>query len=97
MLIEEHVASGLTQKAFAESKGIARTVFARWLRKYGRRSSKSTALVPVRIRDSEPVQASISDGSGVEVILSAGPTLRVYPGFDADTLTRLIRVLEEPC
>ena len=96
-LIGEYEAGGLTQRAFAESKGIERTVFGRWLRKHGQLSKEAGALVAVRVRDPQVPEEPVSDRSGVELILSCGHTVRVHPDFDADTLTRLIQVMEERC
>jgi hypothetical protein len=32
----------------------------------------------------------------IELVLGKGRLLRVWPGFDADLLRQLVRVLEEP-
>jgi hypothetical protein len=45
------------------------------------------------------VQVTVDDGGvarmSIEVVLAKGRRLRVRPGFDANTLRQLLRVLEE--
>lgn len=98
-LIAEYQDSGLTQRAFSESKGIDRSLFGNWLRAERRKRSKGSggALVAVRLQG-EPVAKEIGgQRPGVELTLLSGHTLRVFEGFDAETLTRLLRVIDQQC
>jgi hypothetical protein len=49
--------------------------------------------VPVRVIEIEPEQPS-SGRSGVEVVLGEGRRIALEAGFDAETLRRVVAVLE---
>jgi hypothetical protein len=54
----------------------------------------SPSFLPVRIAEASPV----SDRTGIEVVLGPGRRIAVAQGFDAETLRRVLAVLESrPC
>jgi len=60
----------------------------------GTATSKAPAFVKLMV-DAEPSSES-NTASAVELVLSERRLLRVRPGFDADMLLELVRLLEEP-
>jgi len=92
--IREWRSSGLSVRAFCKLHGLAEPSFYAWRRLLDRRQAQAVAFVPVQV---VPEERRIS-GSALEVVLSGERMVRVAPGFDAQTLTRLLAVLEEkPC
>jgi hypothetical protein len=88
--------SGLSVRAYCERHGLAEQRFYAWRRELDRRSVEAARFVPVQVAVEADTPAR---GSGLEVVLSGGRTLRVAPGFDAATLRQVLAVLEEgqPC
>jgi transposase-like protein len=94
-ILREYDRSDLTQRAFADSKGLSLATLSLWLRRVRERGSQGdgagerSRLVPVRLRD--------TTGAGFELALSGGATLSIPPDFDEDALRRLLEVLEARC
>jgi transposase len=87
--------SGLSVRAFCEAEGLSEPSFYSWRRSLAVRDTQAVGFVPVRVApEPEPVAADAS-ASGLELLLGGGRRLRVGPGFDAPTLQRLLRALEE--
>lgn len=99
--------SGLTHTEFCGRESISVHSYFWWKRELGVRAKKrgrsvpqvrqqgekkpATSLVPVTIK-----QAAIPAASDwFEVLLSSGRVLRVRSGFDAESLKRLVAILEE--
>lgn len=92
--VQEQRASGMTVRAFCRRRRLAEPSFYAWRRQLDRRDAISAAFVPVHVVVDE---AQRSAGT-LDVMLSGGRRVRVAPGFDAQTLQRLLAVLEEkPC
>jgi hypothetical protein len=109
-LVEQWRHSGLSLPAFCRRQGINLGTMRGWVYKQGHRPAEharpashpdpapdrptpAAAFLPVRL-----VEPIAPPGPGVEVVL--GPTRRVVvaPGFDAETLRRVVAVLEDrPC
>ena len=97
------VRSDLTQTDFCRSRGIEPANFFWWKGEIARRDAKKgdaippprtppVALVPVRL-----TERPTGGPTPIEVVLRGGRVLRVTSGFDADTLRRVVSILEEPC
>jgi hypothetical protein len=101
--------SGLTQEAFCGERGVGVASFRWWKWKLGlpgrsrgegRREGEGPerplpAFVPVRIV--EPAGRREADGAGAgafELELSGGWVVRVPAGFEAESLARLLAVVE---
>jgi transposase len=82
-------ASGLSGRAFCDRHGLTVASFYAWRRVLEQRAAEPAAFLPVQVV-AEPPPAS-----ALEVVLAAGRTVRVAPGFDPATLRQLVRVLEE--
>jgi hypothetical protein len=55
------------------------------------------AFLPIQLAD-VPSRASTSDHCDLEIVLACGPRIVVRPGFDRETLRRVVAVLEGwPC
>lgn len=104
-LVAEWVTSGEAAADFSTRKGVTAHNFARWRRRFGVRTasppgSKSTAISarpPAFSEVHAPTPSPRAAGDRVEVILRGGRRVRVWPGFDADTVARLVAVLEKAC
>lgn len=96
-LVVEFEASGLRQNEFCRNHGLALSTLQRQLKK--RRLGKIEAqqgsrLVAVELarRDRD---GNRGVGSTLEVVLSHGRRIEVWPDFDSGTLERLVRALEK--
>jgi transposase-like protein len=92
--------SGLSVRAFCEEHGVSEPSFFAWRRRLKERDAEAIHFVPVQVvpeRASAP--AGVQASAGLELVLDGVRVLRIGPGFDAATLQRLLRVLEEgrPC
>lgn len=110
-LILEWSGSGQTQLEFCHERVIPITKFRWWKAELKRRDTSGTALSGAVDQDAErsagaafvPVRigAGLKDeeeGPRFEIELRGGRILRVRAGFDEETLSRLIDVLEAlPC
>ena len=60
-------------------------------------SATVPAFLPVRVVQAD-AGVEASDRSGVEIVIGAGRRVVIGPGFDAETLRRVVAVLEgRPC
>ena len=97
--------SQLTIREFCERHQVSEASFFSWRRVLRQRglldesaepkaattASKSPAFVKLTPAGPEPMAAS-----AIELVLGDRRVLRVRPGFDADVLLELVRLLEEP-
>ena len=95
-LLDDYEQSGLTQQAFADSKGVSLSCVSLWLRKAragtlskGEVLPAPSRLVPVTIRSSAP--------SSFELVTPGGATLRIPVDFDPGALERLLALLLDRC
>lgn len=94
--------SGLTGRDFCAEHSLSEPSFYAWRREIARRDRERAArpAAQASVAAGAPafveVMTSTPVGSVIEVVLAQGQVLRVAPGFDADLLRRLVRVLEEP-
>jgi transposase len=94
--------SGLSVRAFCRRQRVSEPSFYCWRRTLRQRGlfEAESAKDTVKIETPAFVQVTVDDGAAarksIEVVLAKGRRLRVRPGFDANTLRQLLRVLEEP-
>jgi hypothetical protein len=100
--------SGQTGRDFCADRGLGEPSFYAWRREIARRDQEETATAnrPERLRASDhvalptfvevTVDAGDAAAPALEVVLTSGRRVRVGPGFHADLLRQLLRVLEEP-
>lgn len=83
--------SGLTRRAFARREGIRYTTFCNWTQRAAKRGLAAPAALPVRFAEvALPAGLSASGGSGLEVRLADGTTVR---GGSVEELAALVRAL----
>jgi hypothetical protein len=95
-LVTEFVNSGVRRSEFCRSRGLSLGTLDRHLKKQRRKRKKRSApadgqLVEVAIGKSGLESES---GCGLTVVLSGGRRIEVQRDFDAQTLERLVSVLE---
>src|SRR5437879_4079905 len=83
--------SGLKVREFCRSEGISEPTFYGWRRRLAQSEETRPAFLPVQVV-SESVEPPLT--RGIEVVLANGRCLRVAPGFDPNTLTQLVALLE---
>ena len=96
-LVLEFESSGLRQSEFCQRHGLALSTLQRGLKRRRREvggPSESNPLVEVKVAGTK------GDGRGPEtcalkVVLAEGRRIEVRRNFDAETLARLIRIIEE--
>jgi lambda repressor-like predicted transcriptional regulator len=103
-------ASGLSQKEFCQRRGISDRALNNWLYKspYRERVARILAarseqdrvaetprFLPVTVLDPTVASHSQAVTATIEVVLSGGPRIAVTPGFDAETLRRVVAALED--
>lgn len=105
--VAAQAASGLSGVAYCGEHGLHAKSFYRWRRVFGGAATPPTIVSPgdglarlvfaeVRVGDSVRVpEVSVADGCArVEVVAQGGRAIRVWPGFDGETLARAVAVLE---
>src|SRR5271157_3754275 len=97
-LVAEFLSSGMRRTEFCRSRGLSFGTLnrhlkqQRWKRK-SRRASSAGRLVPVELAaGKQPTQHEPS--CGLAVVLSGGRRIEVHSDFDANTLERLVGILE---
>jgi hypothetical protein len=87
----------LSVRAFCDQHGLCQPNFYAWRRTLAQRDAE-VQFVPVRLAP-EPTNNTTATTSTLELVLDDRRRLRIAPGFDGPTLTRLLALLEEgqPC
>ena len=97
VLVSEFESSGLTRASFCQQRGLAVGTLDKYRQRvHGRRQSGGRAFVPVEVVPSMARDVpSVAGRDGVLVVeLANGRRIEVCPGFDAETLERLLTVLD---
>ncbi len=95
-LLNQYRRSGLSLLAFAHKHHLCYSTLMRWRKRLGQRAQSQTAakvppspkFVPVHL---EPEPAPCAS---YVLSLSGGRSLKIPPGFESESLRRLLRVLE---
>lgn len=112
-LIDQWRRSGLSLPAFCAPRGVNAKTMSGWIYKPAHRAAVARArsevvaaqvpdqakpaFLPVRVADARP-RARTSRRAGLAIVIGAGRRVVVTPGFDAETLRRVVAVLEDrPC
>ena len=106
-------ASGLSQKEFCLRRGISGRALNNWLYKspYRERVARILAarspedrvtrtprFLPEAVLGAATAINSQAAAAAIEIVLPNGPRIAVTPGFDAETLRRVVTALEDrPC
>ena len=107
-LLRQWQRSGLTGRDFCAERGLNEPSFYAWRREIARRDQEqgkpsqratrprsATADSPLPTFVKVTVDAGASPRATLEVVLAHDRRVRVAPGFDAQLLRQLLRVLEE--
>jgi hypothetical protein len=84
-------ASGLTQREFAQQRGVRLSTLQSWV--YRRRRSATARGEPVRLLPVQLATAPVASESMLEVVAANGVRLRFAVGADVDYVARLIAAL----
>jgi transposase-like protein len=100
-LVQRWQRTKLTVREFCERHQLSEASFYAWRRVLRERgllqdppTESATSSNPAFVKLT--VSAESAAASAVEIVLSDRRLLRVRPGFDADMLLQLVRLLEEP-
>jgi transposase len=83
--------SGLSVRAFCRAEGVSEPSFYGWRRKLDQADHKKPAFLPVKVVSEETKEPATR---GIEIVLANGRCLRVGPGFDPQTLVKLVDLFE---
>ena len=93
---EEYEASGLTQREFAERRGMTLSTLQSWVYRRGRQQRASPAqpvrILPVQVMTATAPVAGM--GESLEVLLGSGERVRFVAGTDVEYVARLVAALE---
>jgi hypothetical protein len=95
-LVAEYEASGLGRTAFCQQRGLSLSTLARYRRRQeqtGGDASEGKRWLAVEVSGSAAI-AGGEKASGLAVVVPGGRRIEVGRGFDADTLKRLLAVVE---
>jgi len=91
---EEYEASGLTQREFAQRRGMTLSTLQSWV--YRRRRQEGAPVAqPVRLLPVQVTAAPVERGSAsLEVLTASGERVRIAVGTDVEYVARLVAALE---
>jgi transposase len=95
-LVAEYEASGLGRTAFCQQRGLSLSTLARYRRRQEQtdgEAAEGKRWLAVEVSGSAVVTGP-EKASGLAVVLPGGRRIEVGRGFDADTLRRLLAVVE---
>jgi len=95
-LVTEYEASGLGRRIFCQQKGLSLSTLARYQRRQEQTARKATEgkrWLAVEVSGSTGSTGG-ERASGLAVVLPGGRRIEVGRGFDADTLRRLLALVE---
>lgn len=112
-LIDQWRKSGLSLPAFCAPRGVNAKTMSGWVYKPVHRAAierarsevvaalgpdqAEPAFLPVRVADAR-TRARTPGRAGLAIVIGSGRRVVVKPGFDAETLRRVVAVLEDrPC
>ena len=90
LLVLQFQKEGGNAADFSRKEGLTYSAFLKWIKQV---APEPGALLPVRLCESSPTLP----GSRMEVHLGNGRKVHLVPGFDAESVAQLVRVLERPC
>jgi transposase len=95
---EEYEASGLTQREFAERRGMTLSTLQSWVYRR-RRQERAPVVEPVRLLPVQVREAPVVSGSdSLEVLTASGVRVSFAVGTDVEYGVRLVAALErEAC
>ncbi|MHC5040504.1 MAG: IS66 family insertion sequence element accessory protein TnpA [Planctomycetota bacterium] len=92
-VFDEWQASGLDEVEYCRRRTISITKFRWWRKRVRPPNPEPPSFVSVKISGGAQAPGITAE---IEVVFPRGLFLRVRPGFDAETLARVIDILEAP-
>lgn len=95
-LVVGYEASGLSQRAFCERRGVALSTFRHWREQLAQDPGDvhTAALPAVRLVPVQLVaEPAVPAGSGIALLAGGGVRIELAAGFDAVTLQRVLATL----
>ena len=86
--VEQWEGSGLSIARYCRREGLALSTFTLWKRRLA--SDGRSSLIPVEVVIDDQGMSNVP----FEVVLRSGHVVRVPPGFDDASLSRLVAILE---
>jgi hypothetical protein len=83
--------SGLGELEFCRRHAIPVTKFKWWRKRVKSREQPKGEFIPLHVRSEAGFSAA---KNCIEIVTAGGLVIRVPPGFDADTLARVVEVME---
>jgi transposase-like protein len=99
-VLEAYEKSGLSMAEFARRHGLGPQRLRWWKKRRAEEAGPAPSFVRVHVAEPPSRRAREAPTPGLasmEVVLAKGRRIRVEPGFDAEELARLVRVMEEAC
>jgi lambda repressor-like predicted transcriptional regulator len=108
-VVSEWRASGLSQMEFCRQRGISDRALNNWLykspyrervarilaaRSQGDAHAETPRFLPVSVLAATRATDAQAVCAAIEIVLPSGPRIAVTPGFDAETLRRVVAALE---
>jgi hypothetical protein len=96
-LLSTYRSSSLTQREFADQNRLSFSTFTYWLRRYRKAESpaEGNGLIRVTLKDAPAHLGGVEPY--LELVTTAGCTLRVPAGFPAEATERLLSFLGTRC
>ena len=94
-IVEDYQSSKLSLSAYSKATKVPPTSLSTWVRKSRNKTGGfrgSSALIPVHL-----VEKKAKTSEALEVVLENRRIVRIYPGFDPDTLAQVLSVVEVSC
>ena len=95
-LVAEYESSGLSRTEFCQQKGLSLSTLARYRRRgeqMGGEAADGKRWLAVEVSGATAL-AGGAMASGLAIVVSGGQRIEVGRGFDADTLKRLLALME---
>jgi len=96
-LVAEFESSGLSRTEFCQQRGLSLSTLARYRRRREQMSGEAAEgkrWLAVEV-SGDSARAGGAMASGLAIVVPGGPRIEVGRGFDADTLKRLLAVMEQ--
>ncbi len=92
-ILEDWVASGMDERDYCRRSVIPITKFRWWRKRLRPEHAVPTPFVSVRVKKERSVPIS---SVPIEIVFPRDRIVRVRPGFDEETLARIVQILEAP-
>lgn len=92
--VERYLRGGLSRREYCQRHQLALSTFDYWRRRLRKEEAPAPSSRAVEVLRVDLEVASAMGSAALEVVVGKGRVIRVPAGFDAQTLERLLAVLE---